>query len=151
MTRHSAAYAKKAAGMAAESKRQAAISRLAEPILEDLKEGTHQLSVEDYRAVAEYLLCGEDDGQKLAKALASNSFTLGVPALGEVFKFWCDPNLANEPTTTLREHSRSSGVAESTLRLKAAQLGLQFRRVGNKKLYLIKELTALCAVISGKG
>lgn len=151
MTRHNAAYAKKAAGMAAESKRQAAISRIAEPILEDLKEGTHQLTVENFRAVAEYLLSGEDDSAKLAKAFSTNTFSLAVPDLGEVFKFWCDPALSIENTESLASYARRTGFPRRSLRRYVATAKLNLIRVGREKRYLIHELDQLVATNSRKG
>lgn len=145
MSRHSAAYAKKAAGHAAECKRQAAIARIAEPLLEWLQPGDHELSIEEYRAVAQYLFCGEEDSPLLIKALLANEFSLTG------FRFWCDPARDAAQRTTLREFCRRTGASHTTLLRHVDQLKLHHRQVGNKKLYVIQDLEHVWSGIKRNG
>lgn len=140
------AYARKAVGHAAECKRQAAIARLAEPVLEGLEQGDHQLTTEQFRAVAEYLFCGDEDAPKLSKALLSNEFSLTG------FRFWCDPGLTYENTETVAACARRCSVPQRTLWDHVSAKGnLPALQVGREKRYLIAELDRVVAGIRRKG
>jgi len=140
--RHASAYARKAAGHAAECKRQSEIAQIAEPVLEGLEPGDHLLTAAQYRAVAEYIFSGDEDTQKLKRAIEKREFALTG------FRFFCD---AADATTTLREFSRETGIPETTLRRHAAQLKMHFKFRGNRKLYNLNELRAICANIERNG
>lgn len=143
MTRHAAVYAAKVANHSADAHRRQSVAAIAEPLLEGLGPGEHRFQPAEFRALAMFLLEGEQ--KRLERALQADRFKILE------LEIICERELTSDNTMTLSEFARMHGVPRVTLLDWADRLKLRSLRRGNRKLFHTEDLVRFLSDHKRKG